>query len=255
MQTEVVTLLGLGFFLGLKHALDADHLVAISTLVSGGKGLVRSSLIGAMWGIGHTAALLFIGSIMIALNVQMPERLGMMLEMGVALMLIILGVHVIWRLVKGDTLHIHVHTHDGRPHIHPHTHPYAEPHSHDDTTHHETRSGQWLRHLLKNVSDQKRSILIGMVHGLAGSATLMLLVLATISDRMLAVLYIGVFGVGSIGGMMLMSAMIGLPFSMAASRSIPLNRAIRGTAGLLSICFGLFLAWQIAIVDGLFLPR
>ncbi len=254
MQTEVVTILGLGFFLGLKHALDADHLVAISTMVSDGKGLARSSMVGAMWGVGHTIALLAIGSIVIALNVQVPERLGMLLEMGVAVMLVILGVHVLWRVFRGDTVHVHVHTHHGRTHIHPHTHPHAEPHSHAGETHHEKLSGKFLRRLLKNVSEQKRSILIGMVHGMAGSAALMLIVLATISDRTLAVMYVGVFGVGSIGGMMLMSAVISLPFSMAASRSTTLNRMIRGTAGLASIGFGLFLAWQIAIVDGLFLP-
>lgn len=255
MEIGALTILGLGFVLGLKHALDADHLIAISTMVSDGKGLLRSSFVGAMWGIGHTAALLAIGSVVIALNIQMPERLGMMLEMGVAVMLVILGVHVLWKVFRGDTLHVHVHTHHGKKHIHPHTHPHTEQHSHGGETHHDKYGDGLLQRILRSVSGQKRSIVIGMVHGMAGSAALMLIVLATITDRLLAVLYIGVFGVGSIGGMILMSAVISLPFSMAASRSVSLNRFIRGTAGVASVCFGLFLAWQIAIEDGLFLPQ
>ena len=112
-----------------------------------------------------------------------------------------------------------------------------------------------LERLLKHINEGKRSILIGMIHGMAGSAALMLVVLATISSTTLALSYIAVFGIGSVGGMMLMSTVIGLPFIFSANRSVTLNRIVRGIAGATSIVFGLFLGWQIGVVEGLFIPR
>ncbi|MDL1892118.1 high-affinity nickel-transport family protein [Sphingobacteriales bacterium CHB3] len=255
MHTEVVTILSLGFFLGLKHALDADHLVAITTMVSDGKGILQSSIIGALWGFGHTLALVIVGSFVIALGVQIPENVALLLELGVAAMLIILGVHVLIKLFRGDTLHVHTHAHHGRTHIHPHTHPHTAEHSHDKgASHHESVPGNLLQRILSHVSAGKRSILIGIVHGMAGSAALMLVVLATISSTNLAIAYIAVFGVGSIGGMMLMSTAIGLPFMLSAARSRIFNIVVRGIAGVVSVAFGLFLGWHIGFVEGLFLP-
>jgi hypothetical protein len=104
-----------------------------------------------------------------------------------------------------------------------------------------------------HIGNGKRSIFIGMVHGMAGSAALMLVVLATIPSAKLALLYVGVFGVGSIGGMLIMSTLIGIPFVLTAQRSDKLNVAVRGISGVVSVVFGLYLAWQIGVIEGLFL--
>jgi ABC-type nickel/cobalt efflux system permease component RcnA len=227
--------LGLGFVLGLKHALDADHVVAVSTIVSEHRSLARSSLVGTFWGIGHTASLLIVGLVVIGLRLTVPERVALSLEFGVALMLIVLGVDLLRKSLRFD-VHAHTHTHEDDHHAHLHVH---LPGSHHHQGH----------HLLK---DARRPLLIGMVHGLAGSAALMLLVLTTIPSPMLGLAYIGLFGVGSIIGMLMMSSVVGLPFVWTAQRFGRLNRGIKVTAGVFSTAFGIFLAWQIGFVEGLF---
>jgi high-affinity nickel permease len=256
MQTEVLTTVSLGFILGLKHALDADHLIAVSTIVSERKGFFSSSLVGAMWGIGHTISLLLVGCFVIALQFQIPDRIAQAMEFAVAAMLVLLGLNVLWKLYKGEMIHVHVHEHHGHKHVHPHIHPFKSVHQHsDDAMHHQSAKASLLERILKHLNKSKRSIVIGMIHGMAGSAALMLVVLTTIKSTKLALLYIGIFGVGSIGGMMLMSTVIGLPFMLTASKSVLLNKIVRGIAGVTSVAFGLFLAWQIGVVNGLFLLR
>ncbi|MCS6805336.1 MAG: hypothetical protein NZ823_09380 [Blastocatellia bacterium] len=232
----VWTALGLGFVLGLKHALDPDHLIAVSTIVSEHKSLKRSSLIGAFWGVGHTTSLLLVGLLVIGLRLTIPDRVALSMEFCVAMMLIALGANLIWKTWR-VSIHSHPHTHaDGQHHAHTHVH---VPGAH----HHEEP------HVLDHA---KRPLLIGMVHGLAGSAALMLLVLTTIPSPWLGLAYIVVFGLGSIGGMLLMSSMIGMPFVLTAERFSRFNQGIKMTAGMCSVIFGLFLAWQIGFVEGLF---
>lgn len=232
----VWTALGLGFVLGLKHALDPDHLVAVSTIVSEHKSLKRSSIIGAFWGVGHTTSLLLVGLLVIGLRLTIPDRVALSMEFCVAMMLIALGTNLLWKTWR-VSIHSHPHTHaDGQHHVHVHLHaPGTQHHEEPRVFHH-----------------AKRPLLIGMVHGLAGSAALMLLVLTTIPSPWLGLAYIVVFGLGSIGGMLLMSSMIGLPFVLTAQRFTRFNQGIRMTAGMCSVAFGLFLAWQIGFVEGLF---
>ncbi len=234
------SLLGLGFILGLKHALDADHLIAVSTIVGEKKGFWRSSAIGAFWGLGHTAALLTVGLVVIAFGLQIPEKVALGMEFAVALMLIALGANVLWKIFRGATFHVHAHQHSGRLHVHPHFHKTSEHPADEHTAHHHS------------VPIGKKPFFVGMVHGMAGSAALMLLVLTAIPSRTLGLLYIGIFGLGSIGGMFAMSALLGLPFSFTAKYE-RLNALIRTTAGAVSVGFGLFLAYQIGFRDGLFL--
>ena len=242
-----ISVLVLGFVLGLKHALDADHLVAVSTIVSERKGVLSSSIVGALWGLGHTISLLIVGIGVIALHLQIPDRLALAMEFAVALMLIGLGINVLYKLLRGGNIHAHVHTHEHFSHAHPHVH---ELHEHSPA-HHSLPFTLLPKSIATHLYKGKKSMLIGMVHGLAGSAALMLIVLATIPSAGLALAYIGIFGIGSIGGMMVMSALIGLPFVLAARRSEKLNFIVRGASGLLSVGFGLFYAWQIAIVERL----
>jgi len=229
-------ILGLGFVLGLRHALDVDHLAAVSTIVSQRRGLLRSSLVGAVWGLGHTAALLAAGVAVIAFHAEMPPRLGQALELGVAAMLIGLGLNLLWTVRRGGRVHLHSHAHGGHHHVHAHVH--AVDHAPASEHHHTVRSA-------------RRPFLVGLVHGLAGSAALMLAVLATIPSPALAVAYIAVFGVGSIGGMMIMSTLLGLPLAIAAERFARAEVALRAVAGLTSVAVGLVLAWEIGVQAGL----
>lgn len=227
-----------GFGLGLKHAVEADHMAAVSTIVSERKSLLSSSLVGGLWGIGHTISLFVVGVIVILLRVQIGARTALGLEFCVALMLITLGVLALAKLANsGRARHTHHHQHGVRDHTHAHIHDGST--ETDRHSHHDLRIG-------------KRPLIIGMVHGLAGSAALMLLVLSSISAPLVALVYIVVFGIGSIGGMMLMSMLVGLPLQLTANNFKRANFALRGLAALFSLSFGLFMVYEIGYVDGLF---
>jgi MFS family permease len=234
---STASVLAFGFVLGLKHAVEADHLAAVSTIVSERRSLWSSSLVGGLWGVGHTISLLFAGILVILFHFEIGERAALALEFGVGLMLVALGANALRKLARGGRVHLHVHRHGGRAHIHPHMHdgsPEVDPH-----THHGLRLGV-------------RPLLVGMIHGLAGSAALMLLVLSTINAPLVGVVYIVVFGVGSIGGMILMSALVGLPVYLTAARFNRANLTVRGLAGLFSLSFGLFMIYEIGFGKGLF---
>jgi len=236
-EASIISLLALGFILGLKHAIEADHLAAVSTIASERRSLWSSTLVGALWGVGHTISLLIAGIVVIVLHFQINDRTALALEFGVGVMLVGLGVNTLRKLLKGGHLHVHVHEHGGHLHAHPHIHEQAqpdEPHSHH------------------GLRFSARPLLIGMVHGLAGSAALMLLILATISSPIVGLLYVVVFGIGSIGGMMLMSTLFALPARLTADRFTRANFALRGLAGLFSLSFGLFMVYRIGFVDHLF---
>jgi len=231
MDSSISVILATGFIYGLQHALDPDHLVAVSTIVSEHKSVSRSSLVGTFWGVGHTSSLLLVSLIVLLLRVSIPENIARWMEAPVALMLIALGVTTIIRAVRERGLRIHTHTHshdESSPHTHLHIH-LEEEHVHQ---HRSFKVG-------------KRPFVVGLVHGVAGSAALTLLVLVKIPSVALGLIYIGVFGIGSIGGMLLMSGLIGLPFALTARRYEFLNGGIRLVAGAVSILYGLVLAWKL----------
>ena len=232
----LVGLLGLGLILGLRHALDPDHIAAVSTIVSESRSVRRSSLIGTCWGLGHTMSLLIAGVLVIALKVQISDRAALWMEFAVALMLILLGLKAILRSLRGWRIHVHRHTHDGRSHSHMHLHRPSEEHAHQH------------RHLILSGA---RPFLVGMVHGMAGSAALMILVLATIPSAVAGLIYIAVFGLGSVGGMLIMSSLISLPFILTRKRFNVLSQGLQVAVGLFSLSFGLFLTWQYSVQEHL----
>jgi ABC-type nickel/cobalt efflux system permease component RcnA len=233
--TSALSVLIIGLGLGLRHALDTDHLAAVSTIVSERKNWFSSLLIGGLWGIGHTASLLLAGAAVILLRFDIG-RYEKPLEFCVALMLIGLGANVLYKLSRGGRVHFHEHSHAGHTHIHPHLHDDKPEPAH---SHHGLKLGV-------------RPLIVGMVHGLAGSAALMLSVLMTIKgSTALAFAYIIIFGVGSIGGMMLMSLILSLPIHLTSGHFTKANLAVRALAGCFSLGFGLFMVYEIGFVNGL----
>ena len=229
MEASLYAAFGLGLILGIKHALDPDHLIAVSTIVSEHKELKWASLIGAFWGLGHTFTLFLVGLLVIGLRLTIPPRVALGLEFLVALMLILLGLNILWRSFQRERAHLHTHAHNPQTHVHFHVHGSAE----EDHGH---------VHAFKSM---RKPFFVGMVHGLAGSAALMLLVLTTIPTALAGLVYILIFGLGSVGGMLLLSSIIGLPFILTARRFTLLNRWIRLAAGAASILFGIYLGWEI----------
>ena len=236
MNGIFLSVLGFGFVLGLKHALDPDHLVAVSAIVSESKSVKKSSLVGTFWGLGHTLSLLSAGIVVIVLKVQISDRVALWMEFAVALMLILLGLKSMIKHLRGWNLHRHRHTHNGSTHTHLHLH----------------HAGETQRHRHLHLIDiGARPLLVGVVHGIAGSAALTLLVLTTIQSAVAGFIYIIVFGIGSVAGMLIVSSLIGLPFVFTPKRFKLLNEGLQAAVGLFSLTFGLFLAWQYCFQDHL----
>jgi sulfite exporter TauE/SafE len=233
-STSAAGVLTLGFLLGLKHAVESDHLAAVSTIVTERKSLWSSAIIGGVWGLGHTISLFIAGIFVLILDFQISEQTERMLEFCVGAMLVLLGLNVLRKLLFGANLQFHTHERGGLIHAHLHERGAVdEPH-----THH-------------NFSFSPRALIVGMIHGLAGSAALMLLVIPTIESRPLGLIYILIFGAGSIGGMMLMSLLVGLPFSLTAGKFNRLNHAMQSIAGIASVGIGLLIVYEKGITEGL----
>lgn len=230
----------LGFLLGLRHATEADHLVAVTTIVSEQRSIWRSSLVGALWGVGHTVALFAAGLIVILSQTAIPERVWPWLEFCVALMIIFLGSRILYLLLRGRRqVHIHAHTHDGRTHKHLHFHEAENAHAITDKHNHS--------HRIRRIGI--KPLIIGMVHGLAGSGLLTLAILTEVmhgGSRVMGMAYLLVFGIGSIGGMLLMTALISLPFVFSDKYFERINTPMRLVAGMGSVAFGLYYAWETA---------
>jgi ABC-type nickel/cobalt efflux system permease component RcnA len=236
-----VAALGIGLVFGLKHATEADHIVAVSTIVSDHRNLWRSALVGAWWGIGHTASLLAIGLIVLIVGVAIPAEVAPWLEFAVALMVIALGISAVARaLRKRRDFHLHRHTHDGVSHVHIHFHDDANKHEGPVAAHSHTISAMG-----------KKPLLVGAMHGLAGSAALTLLVMTRIQSPVLGLLYLAVFGLGSVTGMLLMSGLIGLPFVFASRRLSGIDHRLQILVGACGILFGIWYVYQSGLVGGL----
>jgi high-affinity nickel-transport protein len=264
-MSSALVILGIGFFLVMRHATDPDHVVAVSTIVSRESSIPRAGWIGVLWGVGHTITILLVGAAIILFGLVIPPRLGLALEFSVALMLILLGVLNLTGAMRwiGHKLspthpdspasqtsqHSHLHFHGGKIHVH--------PHSHDgDPQHHarEVDPPPWLAEPFVKLGwfHSLRPLLVGVVHGLAGSAAVALLVLGTIHNARWAIFYLLLFGIGTIAGMMLLTLAFAVPVTVAGNRFAWISRTMVAGTGVLSLAFGLVVAYQIGIVDGLF---
>lgn len=236
----------LGFFLGIRHATDPDHVIAVSTIVSRERRVGAAALIGALWGVGHTVTILIAGGAIVLFEVVIPGRVGLSMEFSVALMLILLGGTTVVGVLRPRG---YPHVHGDYVHAHPHGHQRAD-HGHREQ---ETPLARLDRRFGRlGLFHAVRPLVVGVVHGLAGSAAMALLVVATIHDAALSLAYLLVFGLGTIAGMMLITVALALPFAYSARRLPGVNRSLALAAGLLSVGFGLFLTYQIGFVGGLF---
>jgi len=252
-MSELFALAGFGFLLGVRHATDADHVIAVTTILSRSRRFLHSTMIGALWGFGHTVTVLIVGIAIIAFNVVIPEPVGLGMELAVAVMLITLGIlnltgamrRVTERLTPPAPLHghdhAHRHTHTDEPAEHGHDHAHLHGHGSDPGL---LAAFGWYQ--------LARPVVVGLVHGLAGSAAVALLVLATISDTGTAIAYLIVFCLGVAAGMALLTTVIGLPFLVSRTRSERINRWLTIGSGILSLVLGIYLGYQVGFVDGLF---
>jgi ABC-type nickel/cobalt efflux system permease component RcnA len=257
----LLSLISLGFFLGMRHATDPDHVIAVSTIVTRQRTLRAALLVGVLWGIGHTLTIVVVGALIILFSIVIPPRLGLTMEMAVALMLVVLGL---WNLTgilqriretltsrgtRTGGLHAHTHSHGDYVHSHPHGHePGDHGHRNDQTPQ------AWLDRRLGRVGlyHLVRPLVVGLVHGLAGSAAVALLVLAVIQTPGWAIAYLLLFGIGTIVGMMLITVAVAAPVLYMSTRLAGIDRHLRIASGVLSLGFGLFLIYQIGFVHGLF---
>lgn len=222
--STLVGLLGLGLLLGLKHATETDHVVAVSTFVSQTRSLKKSTMAGVLWGIGHTITLFIVGGIILLLKVNIPEKVAMGMELPVAIVLVVLGVRLITKARK-QKIHLHTHEHQDNAHAHLHSHEHSTSHRHPH-----------------------QSLWMGLLHGLAGSAALVLLVAGATPSPLQGLAFILVFGLGSVIGMLIVSTLIGLPL-LLSTKFKKVDSAMQLAAGSLSVFVGALLIYELLIVE------
>lgn len=254
----LLSIIALGFFLGMRHATDPDHVIAVTTIVSRQRSIRQAALIGVLWGLGHTITILVVGSAIILFGLVIPPRLGLTMELSVGLMLILLGILNLSGIMRWITETIKPFPIGQHPPPHgqgdyAHSHPHVQKLENHGRTEDAAPVG-WLDRTFGRLGLYQilRPFAVGIVHGLAGSAAVALLVLTTIRVPTWAVLYLLVFGIGTVAGMMMITAAIAVPFKYSENRFLRLNRGLGLASGLLSLAFGLFIVYQMGVVNGLF---
>lgn len=234
----MLTVLVLGFLVGMRHATDADHVAAVATLATRSGSVPETLRFGVAWGVGHTLTLFAVGTLVLLLGTAIPERMAQALELAVGIMLVLLGLDVIRRIVQ-QHLHVHPHRHGAQDHVHVHAHEGTA--AHDEVAH----AHPHLRVL------PLRALVVGLVHGLAGSAALVLLTLGAIQSVWLGVVYIFVFGLGSILGMALLSLVIALPLRFTAHRLGRFQGVLTAAIALFTVGIGADIIWTLGVKEGL----
>ncbi|MCR2821575.1 sulfite exporter TauE/SafE family protein [Lederbergia panacisoli] len=217
MSVALLSILSIGFVLGVKHAIEPDHVIAVSTIASRSKKLWQATLAGVFWGIGHTATLFIIGIILILIKNDISDKWAMSLEFLVGIMLVYLGIASILSYKKGAHVHRSFNKEESA----------------------------------RNSLSYYKSLFIGLVHGLAGSAAMILLTMSTVGNVWQGALYILIFGLGTILGMLLFTTIIGIPFVLSKGRS-GMNRSLTIATGVISAVFGLYYMYNLGFSEGLF---
>ncbi len=234
----MLSLLAVGFLLGMRHAMESDHVAAVASLATRSHSVKDIVRLGAVWGIGHTLTLLLFGSIVILMDTAVPATLATILETAVGLMLIVLGVDVLRTMLR-EGLHFHVHKHsDGRVHFHAHSHAGEKTH---DPYHHKHEHSR---------SFPLRALLVGLMHGMAGSAALIVLTLQSVSSWATGLLYIILFGMGSIAGMAVLSTALAIPLRWTSGRFTWMHKGLHAAVGITTMALGIFVVYQVGIQHG-----
>lgn len=215
MTGSLLPILLLGFLLGIKHAIEPDHIIAVSTIASDTKSIKRSIFAGVYWGIGHTATLFIVGMFLILAKNTITDTVALSLEFIVGIMLVTLGINSVLSIIK----HRHYHAHSSSP-------------------------------IEGNKRPHIKSFFIGLIHGLAGSAAMVLLTMSTVATAWQGAMYILIFGCGTVIGMLCFSTVIGIPFVLSSGKQ--LNRYLTNLAGIISILFGLYYMYNLGVNEGLF---
>jgi high-affinity nickel-transport protein len=244
MDLSILAAVSVGFGLGLRHALDADHLAAVAVIVSGRRrSLAGASLVGMSWGAGHAAALSTIGIAVVLMGFHVPARLASLMEAAAGAALVIMGGRLLFSLRRGALLHAHVHVHGGRLHFHPHLHPHEAIQREGG---HHALPARFRSPLARaRCADSSFSgppmspFLFGLLHGTAGSAPLMLAILSALPGRGARLAYVALFGLGSIAGMTCVSALVGIPFRFGGPLEERTRAGLRLAAGGISVALGL----------------
>lgn len=247
-----LSIIVIGFFLGMRHATDPDHVIAVSTIVTRENNARCSALIGAAWGAGHTITILAVGGVIVLFRIALPARVGLTMELAVGVMLIVLGLKNVGRLFAGT---VHKNGAEFECHSHSdyiHSHEQSRPHTHQFSP--QQNSGADLDRWSGKVDSYQllRPLIVGVVHGMAGSAAIALLVLSAIPGVSGELAYLGVFGIGTIAGMMLITCTIAGTLAYGQKRFLRIDRYLGVAAGVISVVFGIFIGYQIGFVDGLF---
>ena len=227
------SILAFGILVGMQHALEADHLAAVSAIASSKTSTRKIISHGTFWGIGHTLTLMGIAVGVLYLGHEISLKASAVIETFVGIILVLLGGNLLVRLIK-ERIHIHFHCHDfGKLHIHAHSHA-GEKGAHRNLSHHHEQSDvlPW------------RTLLIGMVHGMAGSAALLVLTTQIVSSPQVGLIYVGFFGLGSVFGMAALSSLIAIPLSRSATALTCVNRAIQGGIGVWTLLLGAHVIYQ-----------
>jgi len=234
-----LSILVVGLLLGMKHATEADHLAAVATLATRAGSLGQTLRQGVAWGVGHTLTLMAFGGVVLLLGQVISPDLEQALETAVGVMLVLLGADVLRRLVR-DRIHFHVHRHRGDT-VHVHAHSHRGEGRHEDSAHRHAHPRRW----------PVRALAVGMMHGLAGSAALVVLTLESIPSVGLGVGYIALFGIGSIAGMALLSAAIAVPLKLSSGYLTRVHRTMTALVGLFSCALGVAMVVQIGYLKAL----
>jgi high-affinity nickel permease len=218
-------ILGLGFLLGMQHALEADHIAAVSSIAARRTHVGDIVKHGLTWGLGHTLTLSAFAGAALVLGHAISEHFARPIETAVGIMLVGLGAHVLWRLWR-DRVHFHKHGHgDGTVHIHAHSHA-GETVAHARASHAHAHGFRW------------RTLLVGLMHGMAGSAALLLLAVSQASSPAIGLGYVALFGIGSMVGMGALSTVIAVPLAVSARLLTRVNRCLQGAVGAITIAIG-----------------
>jgi Cytochrome C biogenesis protein transmembrane region len=235
----LASILALGFLLGMRHATDADHLAAVATLATRSRSLAHTVAQGIAWGTGHTLTLMFFGGAVLVLGAVVPAQAAQALELAVGVMLCLLGADALYRL-RRERIHFHAHRHtDGVAHFHAHSHS-GEGAPHDPARHEHVHPRGF----------PGRALLVGMVHGMAGSAALILLSLEALRSPVWGFAYIAIFGLGSILGMALLSAAIAVPLRLTSRHLTRAYDGLSTAVGVATVMLGCYIVYQVGIGGG-----